>query len=517
MTDPTALATATGERPGRRWPMTWRPGPGRVALLLSAGALAVALLTITVDSVWFDESVTLRVSRFGNQRFIETITTREPFWALYYLFMRGWITISDSVIFLRLPSALAASAAVGLTYLVGRRLVGARPALIGGLVLIPHSFLLQYAQEARGYAFAVLLVVAATWAFVRACERPTWARWMSYALLGTLAVYAHFFAAFVLLAHAVAIFLHDRSWVRANLRYFVAAALYVAVATLPLAIWLAGAEQTRNFVRPITAERLISAFAWFGGANVMVDGVTHYVLASVAAVAMSAGVVLLFRSARSRARRWRPLLLIAWLLLPLLLSVAISLTIKPVYVYRYLIVSLPAFVLTVGFLISRIQRPPARWLAASAAAVLLAIGAWSTLFLPHKPDWNGVARFMLSSACPGDVLITSPGWQWTPVNYALEQATDGEVPERRETRLRPHAAEAALDRLRREGRRIWLVIFDYRTEPRAESYPFLELMGQGRTLRIDELFHGARVRLYQPDGTDAPAVGCDMARGSERD
>lgn len=494
----------------------WRLGPGATALALMAATLAIALLTIGFDSFWFDESVTLRVSRFGTRQFIETITTREPFWALYYLFMRGWVMLGDSAIFLRLPSALAASAAVGLTYLVGRQLIGPRAALIGGLVLVPHAFLLQYAQEARGYAFAIALVVAATWAFLRASERPTWSRWLAYALLATLAVYAHFFAAFVLLAHAVAIALHDGNWVRENRRFLIAAALYVAAATLPLAIWLAAAEQTRNFVRAITPERLISAFAWFGGANVMIDGVTHYVLATVAALAVGAGVVLLVRSASPGPHRWRPLFLVGWLLLPLVLSVVISLTIKPVYVYRYLIVSLPAFALTVGFLLSRIQRPPLRLLAATAAAVALATGAWSVLIEPHKPDWNGVARFMLSSACPGDVLITQPSWQWTPINYALEQATEGEVPERRETRLRPHHAEAALDRLRREERRIWLVIFDHRLVPNAESYPFLALMEDGRTLRTEELFRGARVRLYEPAWFDPAGIGCDVAEESDR-
>ncbi|MBA2237853.1 MAG: glycosyltransferase family 39 protein, partial [Lysobacter sp.] len=255
-----------------------RLGAVATAGLLAALALAVSVSTIGHESLWFDEGVTLRIGRYGRDLWFEHLFTREPFWALYYAGIRPVIEVTDNLVLLRLPSALAAAGTVGLTYLVGRRLVGRRAAMAGALVLVPHGFLLQYAQEARGYAPAAFLMVACTFVFVLACERPSWRRWLLYALLAILAVYAHFFAAFVIAAQFLALGFRGRAWIRAHWHYPAVAFVMIGVAAWPLANWLLAAEQTRRFVRAITPDRIIATFAWFGGANVMPHNPLYYLL-----------------------------------------------------------------------------------------------------------------------------------------------------------------------------------------------------------------------------------------------
>jgi mannosyltransferase len=477
---------------------SWKLGTAWTAALLGLLALLVSSVTLGRESLWFDETVTVRVGRMVADQFAELVQTREPFWALYYAMMRAWMMIGDSAVLLRLPSALAAAATVSMTYLVGRRLVGERAAVAGALVLVFHAFLLQYAQEARGYALAVALVVAATLAFVRACEKPNWWRWALYAILGIAAVYAHFFAGMVLASHALALALwprlrHGRVWV-----YPVASFLVMGLATWPLASWLLAAEQTRNFVRPISIERLIAVYAWFGGANSKPAGALYFLLAAAAFVGITVACIRLVRITRAASDRWRPALLLAWVVFPFVLTVAISLTVKPVFTYRYLIVSLPAVALAIGLVLTRLERPRVRRLSVLLAGVVLSVGASSILLEMNKPDWNGAARFVLRESRPGDVVMSSPGWQWTPLQYAFDQANAGHVPERREIRPRRHHAEAVLDRLRREGSRIWLVLFDYYAVPHHESYPYLDLLESTHRRLVDEVFYNARVLMYEP-------------------
>ena len=481
-----------------RSPDTRSLSPGRATAALVALSLGVAVIALGRESLWFDETVTVRVGRFGIDRFTRLVEEREPFWGLYYVFMRAWMQLGDNPVMLRLPSAIAAALTVALTYLIGRRILDERAAFAGALILALHAFLLQYALEARGYAFAVALVAASTLAFLLAVERPTPWRWAAYALLSVAAVYAHFFAALVIGVHAVALVAHGTRWLRSHWAYPSAAFVIVAVATWPLASWLLANEQTRRFLRPITPDRVIAAFAWFGGANRMAVGPLYYVLAAAAFAVVGLGCAHLLARRRSDGDRWRPVLLAAWMTAPLVISLVISVFIRPVVTYRYLLVSLPAFALVAGALAVRVAAGPARAAVTVGMLALLMAGSWPILFLPNKPDWDGAARLTMSAAQPGDVVIVQPRWQWTPLFYALDHvAGEGDTPDRVVTDAGAPPPPEILDD---PNRRVWLVVFDYETEPRIESYPFVELLRSDRRIVRNELFYRVRVLLFEAPG-----------------
>jgi mannosyltransferase len=469
------------------------------ALIVVGVSLALSLLAIGRESLWFDESVTVRVGRLSNEAFRNILETREPFWALYYSIMRPWMELGDSTVWLRLPSAIAAAVAVALTYLTARRMFDERVAFFGALVLAMHGFLLQYAVEARGYALAAALIAASTLAFVLACERPGWLRWAAYAVLTVAAIYAHFFAAMVVGAHALSVLVLGRRWLESNAVYAVAAWLATAAASWPLAQWLLDAEQTRRFVRPVTPDRVLAAFTWFGGGNVVQRyDVLYYVLAIGSMAIVALACVHLVSMARADRNYWRAVLLGGWILAPLLLSIAISLTIKPVFAYRYLIVSLPGLAIGAGLVVARVRLRPLRVVAIGAIVVVLLAGAWPVLAVPIKPDWNGAARIMAEEATADDVVIMQPWWQRTPLFYAIDQlGASGRAPELSPTNV--DSLPSLLAEYDRDGRRIWLVLFDYNTEPNLDNYEHLELLEAGRVATRHELFHRVRVILYELD------------------
>ncbi|RKR86302.1 mannosyltransferase [Micromonospora pisi] len=95
----------------------------------------------------------------------------------YHLVMRAWVEgLGTSDLALRAPSLLAMAAAAALVGALATRLFGARVGLLAGVIfaLLPTST--RYAQEARPYAFTLLVAVLASLFLVLAIDRPR--RWL---------------------------------------------------------------------------------------------------------------------------------------------------------------------------------------------------------------------------------------------------------------------------------------------------------------------------------------------------
>lgn len=95
----------------------------------------------------------------------------------------------------RLPSALAGIAAVALTFLLGRRVFGTREGLLAALFLTTAHAFLWASREARSFSMLVLVVVAATYAAVRAsgssrADRDRGRRW--WAASGALCAFGYY-------------------------------------------------------------------------------------------------------------------------------------------------------------------------------------------------------------------------------------------------------------------------------------------------------------------------------------
>ncbi|WFE36765.1 glycosyltransferase family 39 protein [Micromonospora sp. WMMD975] len=126
----------------------------------------------------------------------------------YYLLMHGWTALAGtSATALRLPSALATAVATTLTARLGAQLVSDRAGLLAGLLFAVLPATSRYGQEARPYALATLLAVLATLLLVGALRRPTWGRWVGYAVVVAALVLLHLVALTLLAAHAVVVLL----------------------------------------------------------------------------------------------------------------------------------------------------------------------------------------------------------------------------------------------------------------------------------------------------------------------
>ena len=68
-----------------------------------------------------------------------------------------------------------------------------------------NAYALEMGQTARAFALLMALSSASTLCFILAVQRPTPLRWGSWALFSALAIYAHPFGSFVLVAQGASL------------------------------------------------------------------------------------------------------------------------------------------------------------------------------------------------------------------------------------------------------------------------------------------------------------------------
>lgn len=361
---------------------------------------------IGARSLWFDEGFSVGLARLAWPDFLRVLWHREANMALYYALLKGWLYLGTSEAAIRGLSAVAGVATAAACYFLGRRLFGVPAGLAAALVVALNGFLIKYSQEARSYALAALLASLASLLLVRALERDERRLWLLYAATAACALHSHFFAALVIAAHGLSLIgragraLALRSWLR-SLAWIGAVSLPLLMAALH-----AGAAPIQWLERPTPAEVLqgLELLAGNGGLPLLVALAAACLLALVGAL---------------RARdSWPHRFLILWAVFPLLAVLAASFF-RPLFLPRYLIVCLPAWLMLAAAGVTAIGN---RWLRAGCILLLAALslrGALAYYAQDFEPgqDWRAATGYVLAHARPGDAaaFYGTPGW--IPYDY----------------------------------------------------------------------------------------------------
>ena len=154
---------------------------------------------------------------------------------LFFLLSKLTTQIKANPEMLRLPSLIAGTATIPLTYLLGARTIGKRGGAVAAALVTLSPFMIYYSTEARGYAVMIALMLASTLCLLRAVEKGEGVRWwVAYGAFSCAAMYTHYTVAFVLAGQALwALWYHPPAR-----RGVLLANLGAALAYLP---WVSGA------------------------------------------------------------------------------------------------------------------------------------------------------------------------------------------------------------------------------------------------------------------------------------
>jgi hypothetical protein len=199
-------------------------GGTRAGLILAAIAIVVALVirfALANYSLWFDEYASLFFAEQPYARLWSDWMLRETNPPLFYSLLRGWIALgggADRVV-LRIPGILASVALIGAIYLGLRRIYGATPAAMAGMLLAVSAQQVAYAHQVRGYSLFALVIAISFLGLMRIVdanerdEAQPVAAWIAYVAGAVTAIYLHTTGFLWLPISAAGLILADRSFV----------------------------------------------------------------------------------------------------------------------------------------------------------------------------------------------------------------------------------------------------------------------------------------------------------------
>lgn len=457
-----------------------RIDPAIVALTLLAFALASYRLG--AKSLWLDEAVSADHARLGLGGLWTVVSGGDPNMGLYYVLLHLWSRLFGyGEAALRSLTVLLGGLAVPAIALLGKRLFGRPCGLLAGLLLALSPFFVQYEQTARSYALLVLLVLLSCYFFVAALQRPAAMTLAGYVLASVLAIYAHYFAALVLLVQLATLLAVRRR--DALTRPWLATAGAIVVLCVPEVVFASRAGSGGiSWIHVPTLGALLRFPADVAG---------YKPLAAVLVVLACYGLA----RAAIDGEGWQPWFLAGWLVGPVLLVFVISRLGHPLFVTYYLIVVLPAFLLLAALGVARLPPGPAPVVAVALLAILAAAGLRDWYRSPSFESYRAATRYILARADRADGLVAYPP---KTVGYGLayyEALAHAHGPTRVTLRLgRPPSALPP---------RVWLALRSSSVSPREERR-----LRRGISARYAQLgppadFTGITVILYRRDGAAA--------------
>lgn len=387
-------------------------------LLLLLIAAALRFHDLDAESLWYDESLS---ALFASQPYHTALTSmleeglqHSP---LYYLLLRPFAAGEFNEFSLRVLPGLLGLLTIPVIAQLGRLIAGPRAGLIAAALLTIDPFHVWYSRETRMYTLVALGAALAMYYFVYiVLYRPKLRHWLGLAVGVAIGINTHHFAFFIPLAQFVFIIVSFRR-TYPLLRPWVAAQVLAGLSLIP---WL------------ITVMNWGEFYGTSGSASItptVLDGVKlvwnfslGYTEQVTIPVVLGLGLVFallaytlhfLFLSPQPENVKMATGLLWVWFVLPPAVTLALSLRL-PMYVDRYMIVSLPAFVLLMAVSLDRIPRQSVRRLAMAGvlAAMLWGTGRiYTDDAIYERADWRAVAAYLEEYVDPAQDQIATKNYQ----------------------------------------------------------------------------------------------------------
>jgi 4-amino-4-deoxy-L-arabinose transferase-like glycosyltransferase len=491
-----------------------------LVLLLATG---LRLVHLSHQSFWLDEVLTVNTVR----RAVPSLAMSGTTPPLYYILMTFWVQrlVPETEAMVRLPSALFGIGAVALLFLLGRRLLGTRAGLFAALLLAVSPFHIHYSQEARAYSLMVLLTLLSWLALIRVLDRESPVRLASWAATTALLLLSHNYALFLVAAQLAFLLIWGRRHGIRPTRWLIGIGL-LGLLSLPwIRVLLIMVEQLRHAVYwiqpPVLADfvKLYRMMCSDSGWLMKID--LLLVLAGLAwwryrfgrAGTGPAGDG--DRGTRLHGRTSIPLLG-SWLFIPLVLMVAASWFLLPLYQHRYALALLPPFLLLVAWGASGHGNRPVALVLVGLVLCFNIPGLLAYYSGENREPWREAAGLVANLARPGDTMLFIAPMVREPFNYYYRGL---KLPTRVLSRYPWEAQQVERFVTRSAGRskRLWAVVSHCRTGILEEILQ--RRLGPERLLEQWE-FLGITIYCYRTDRFDSSSGGASPmaleAAGGER-
>ncbi len=389
-------------------------------------------------SVWFDEAYGLYLIRFN---FLEVAkyTSTDVHPPLYYWMLKIWQSwFGNSEIALRSLSMVMIMAAIVFVYLLVRRAFGVRVGAWTVALLALSPMLVRYSEEARMYGVVIAIVAAATYILVDVTHKPTRWKWVAYGVLVSLGMWTHYFTAIMWITHWVwRYFAVRRKDIRKTAKAFWtkewvwthALAVGLFLPWLPYMVKQMATVQGGGFwIGPISVTTpfnfLTNIFMY--RENHETKGWLAILMLFVMATVITS-LVLAYRKLRGEQRSLYVLILMM-AIVPLLLLLVLSLPpLRPSFVDRYLLPSVPFWFAAIGIAFATLLKEQKPRIAVPVAVALFATLTLGVAQVYSIGNYNKNANdslpirqtveAMQQRGSAGEPILSSTSWRFYEMHY----------------------------------------------------------------------------------------------------
>ncbi len=394
--------------------MNRRTVPLTLSLILLL-ALGVRLIALGSRTLWYDEAFAVLFSEKGLSAMLYgTLTSAGGTAAdvhplLYYTSLGAWMSvIGQCPEAVRLLSVLCGVATVAVLYALARDLFGEHTGIVAALITAVAPFDVQYSQEARMYALLALLLVSATWCYIRGWRSGRLRYWVAFGVLAALAMYTQQLAAFYLATLGVIPILSRRRDQLPRVAFGAAIALLIYLPWLVKLPAQLGKLGQYWILRPGIGQPLITLWSF--------TFADYPVMTAVSLIISFTTLVLLLVMLTYRAQnvfRWRQSdrkslgFVLTLALLPMALMWLFSQW-RPVYLTRALLPSALMFYVTLAWLLTRARLPqPVTWglIVLWSITAVLGLGTHYTWDTFPRPPFDIADQYVAAHWQAGDRIV----------------------------------------------------------------------------------------------------------------
>jgi uncharacterized membrane protein len=441
-------------------------------LIIIAFGAALRIYKLDGDSLWLDEAYSIKFSQEAPAGIIEE-TAKDVHPPLYYFALHYWmLAFGDSETMVRLLSALFGILALPVIYKLASRMFDKSTGLLAAGLLALSRFHLEFSQEARMYSLLCLFSLLSIYYFLKLLEGKSRYALAGYIITSALMMYTHVYSFFIIAAenlYLLTLLFASRDIFKRLWKRWIIAQVILAVLFLP---WLS--VQLQQFSRvqqgfwipKLPPRLLLNTLVMHAGSNQLA-----WIFALLIALTVFAGwrgwkeEPLTASSPSDESKqsllngRLKLYLLLLWMLCSIMLPYIVSQFSSPIFLPKYTIAALPAFIILAARGLLSLRFHQLRMI----LVLLLICFSLVTLrnyFGALKKDlWREAVAAFSARAKPNDLVLFNDQSGQVPFDYYLRRSDFDEKPfPDYKLQLTAENLPDALIRATEGRKRIWLVI-----------------------------------------------------------
>ncbi len=166
----------------------------------------VAVIIARSQFIWLDEAYTLHTTSGSFRQVWLRAMNFEGQPPFYFIILKVWRYLSDSVFFARLFSIITVTISIFIIYLISKKYISNINPLIIILFFASNSLLLWAALEIRVYGLVLLMSVVSVWLFLNiynSKQKPALNQRILYSAIALIAVYTQYYLVFLFIGNFI--------------------------------------------------------------------------------------------------------------------------------------------------------------------------------------------------------------------------------------------------------------------------------------------------------------------------